>query len=298
MFSRVWSLFCNADGNYVRESWKYAFGIGQSPELTAEWDRLSCKDRLEQIRDQLTEEETAMLIALLQQMGGADLEKMGYLNALHWWVIGGHTPLGLNSIGLHTRLGSGTSNLHRRIFEHALSTGHLSYAFSTPINRIEESNGIVTASSRDGRSWKAKAIICTVPLNVLRSIQFDPPLSAEKVEAAHAEGNVNKCNKLHVDVAGPDYLSWSSFSSPGEGLICGIGDRLTPANNSHLVVFGPDPAAHNGICLKDADAMQKAVRHLLPRDKREEAQISRLVSITHMDPDLRTFILLIVSLPS
>lgn len=59
--SRVWRLFCNVDGNDLRETWKYAFGTRQSPELMAEWDKLSCQDRLDQIRRQLSVEELGVL---------------------------------------------------------------------------------------------------------------------------------------------------------------------------------------------------------------------------------------------
>lgn len=265
------------DGDFQRQSWKYPFGTGQSPELMAQWDQLSCQDRLEQIQDQLTEEDTSMLIALLQQMGGASLDRMGLLDALRWWTLGAHQPTGLNDIALHTRLGSGNSTLHCRMFEHALSTGNLSYRFSTAVTHIDESDGIVTVTTRDGAVYKTKAVISTIPLNVLSTIRFSPPLEEEKVEAVR-DGSVNKCNKIHVDLKGPDYLSWSSFGAPGLGMVCALGDQVTPAGNSHLVGFGPDPWATNGIYLTDIDALKKSVLHLLPEDKRDDAVIERIVS--------------------
>ncbi|KAF2994091.1 hypothetical protein E8E14_000933 [Neopestalotiopsis sp. 37M] len=275
MFSRVWGLFCNVDGNYLRDTYKYPFATGQSPKLMSEWDELSCQDRLDEIRDRLSKEEQAMLIAVIEQMGGNSLDKLGLLDALRWWSLGGNTPTGLNDIGLHTRLASGNSTLHRRIFEHAESTGNLSYSFSTAVERIVGSDGVTTVETRDGRTWHARTVVCTVPLNVLSSIQFSPPLPGEKLEALQ-QTSANLCNKVHVDLDGPDYLSWSSFGSPGQGLVAMLADRLTPAGNTHLVGFGPDPTATNGMNLKDMSAVKEAVLHLLPKNDRDRQNISRI----------------------
>ncbi|OQE02396.1 hypothetical protein PENSOL_c002G05700 [Penicillium solitum] len=144
--------------------WKYAFGTNQSPELISKWDKLSCQDRLDQIR-------------------GNTLDKIGLVGVLRWWVLGSHTPTGLNDIALHTRLRSGNSELHRRIHEHALSTDNLSYGFSAPVERIEDAGDIVTVPTGDGKTWKARSVICTVPLNVLASVEFIPRLPADKVAA-------------------------------------------------------------------------------------------------------------------
>ncbi|KAI1083676.1 amine oxidase [Whalleya microplaca] len=277
MFGRVWRLFCDMDGDDLKHTWKYAFGTGQSPELTAEWDKLSCQDRIDQIEDRLTKEERSMLEGLLLQMGGASLDRMGLLDALRWWVLGSHQPTGLNDIALHTRLASGNSELHQRIFRHAVSTNSLAYAFETPVARIEDSGDLVTVTSRGGQSWKAKSVICTVPLNVLASIEFSPPLSPGKL-AASQEGSVNRCNKVHLDLNGPDYLSWSSFATPGKGIICALGDRLTPADNSHLVSFGPDPAGPQGISLDNIEVVKDAILDCLPKDKRDEVVVNRIVS--------------------
>ncbi|CAK7202167.1 hypothetical protein SEUCBS139899_004887 [Sporothrix eucalyptigena] len=277
VIGRVWEKFCNVDGNDLRETWKFAFGTGQSPELLAQWDKVTCQERLEQIQSELSPLDTAVLVAFLQQMGGASLDRMGLLNALHWWVLGTHEPLGLNRIALHTRLSCGHSELHRRIFTHARSTGRLSYRFNAAVTHIKDMGNTTTVTTRDGSTYTASSVVCTVPLNVLSSIVFDPPLSMGKQAAANA-GQVNHCNKVHVDLRGPDYMSWTAFSSPGQGLICAIGDRLTPHNDSHMVSFGPDPSAENGVQLNNIDGVKSAFLAMLPAEKRQEVVINRIVS--------------------
>lgn len=225
-----------------------------------------------------------MLQAQLMQIGGNTLDKIGLVGVLRWWVLGSHTPTGLNDIALHTRLRSGNSELHRRIHEHALSTDNLSYGFSAPVERIEDAGDIVTVPTGDGKTWKARSVICTVPLNVLASVEFIPRLPADKV-AALQQQSVNRCNKVHVDINGSDYLSWGSMATPGKGLISAFGDHLTPVNDTHLVCFGPDPGCSAGITLDNLDTVKAAVVHLLPENKQSEAVINRIVS-EHSPPKL------------
>ncbi|KAM3501685.1 hypothetical protein MY10362_005357 [Beauveria mimosiformis] len=249
---RVMRIFCNVDGHHLKHSWKYPFATGQSPALMAQWDKRSCKDRLDEIRDQLSAEQLSVLESQLLQMGGSSLDKIGLL-------------------------GSGQSELHRRIFEHAKATGNLSYRFQTPIRRIEDAGHVVAVTSRDGQTYKAKSVICTIPLNVLSSVDFSPPLPADKL-AAIQHRSVNRCNKVHIDLNGPDYLSWSSLGTPGKGLVSAFGDHLTNANNSHLVCFGPDPDTPSGLSLDNVESIKSAVIHLLPKDKQDEVIINRIVS--------------------
>lgn len=77
---------------------------------------------------------------------------------------------------------------------------------------------------------------------------------------------------------GPDYLSWGSMATPGNGLIAALGDHLTPVNDTHLVCFDPDPECSTGISLDSLNTVKAAVVHLLPENKQDEAVIIRLVS--------------------
>lgn len=274
MFGRVWGMFCNVDGAYMKEAMPYPLDSMRNREQMNKFDKLSCRDRLEQIRPALSSEEIGMLEAILLQMGGGPLESMGLLDALRWWSLGNHLPTGLNDIALSTRLRSGQSALARKIFDHAVSTGRLSYAFSSPVARIEDSESYCTVTTRSGKTYKAHKVICTIPLNVLGDIEFSPKLPARATQAISA-GQTNKCNKVHFDIPGPDLVSWNSFASPGKGLICALADNLTPAKDTHLVAFGPSADTTVGLTLKDnISGLKEALNHLLP-DKREIKRIVR-----------------------
>jgi hypothetical protein len=246
----------------------------QNREATGYLDRISCQDRLNQIKEQMTHEEIAMLEAILLQMGGGPLDRMGLLDAVRWWALGNWTGTGLNDIGLTYRLKNGQSSLARKIFEHAKSTSNLSYSFSTPVKHVADNNGLVTVTSRSGQIFKCRKVICTVPLNVLADIEFSPALPALKVQASR-EGSTNHCNKVHFDVEGPDLILWSAMGVPGKGAICALADNLTPVGDTYIVTFKPSPTMKSGINLDDGiETIKDSLKHLLP----EGQEIKRVVS--------------------
>ncbi|OAL44422.1 flavin-containing amine oxidase [Pyrenochaeta sp. DS3sAY3a] len=265
MFCKTWSLFCNVDGQGGRTIMPYPFDGMRNIDAVQTVDELSCTDRIEQIKNQLNSEELAVLKSILLQMAGGPLEDMALLDAIRWYALGNFVPSGLNDIGLYTRLKSGQSQLARRIFEHALNTGNLSYAFSQPVQKITDESGTVSVATRTGQKFECSHLICTIPLNVLADIDFSPPLNSLKAEASNI-GHVHKGNKVHADIEGSDLISWTSFNYPGEGLICAISDGLTPASDSHLVLFGPTKTTTSrGLSLAEGvDGVKKAVNHVLP----------------------------------
>jgi pseudooxynicotine oxidase len=69
--------------------------------------------------------------------------------------------------------------------------------FNSPVSFISQNDDSVTGTTRDGKKISASHVVCTVPLNVLHSIEFTPPLSTEKSNASK-EGQVNRGLKVHA----------------------------------------------------------------------------------------------------
>ena len=61
MFSRVWSEFCNVDGACMKQGMPFPFDSMRNKTEMQKYDKLSCKDRLEQIRPHFSDEEIEML---------------------------------------------------------------------------------------------------------------------------------------------------------------------------------------------------------------------------------------------
>jgi Flavin containing amine oxidoreductase len=70
----------------------------------------------------------------------------------------------------------------------------------TPVKRkrpIKPSSTVVQVTMQSGITWEVDAVVCTIPLGVLKhgAVTFDPPLPKEKENAIHSLGTglLNKC---------------------------------------------------------------------------------------------------------
>jgi monoamine oxidase len=118
------------------------------------------------------------------------------------------------------KLKKGQSALARALFDEAVGAG-LDYSFSTPVTAVCDSGSSVTVTTTSGSTFRAKRLISTIPLNVLHTISFSPPLSATRQEAISI-GQVNQMNKIHAEVEGDGMTSWGGCRYPSR-LLYGYG---------------------------------------------------------------------------
>ncbi|KAJ4318018.1 hypothetical protein N0V84_007072 [Fusarium piperis] len=181
MPAKAWGIFINTDGNTGRE-------IYPLPYSTLGNSCLSCRDRIDQIKDQLSADELALLKSLVPYIGGGSVENFGYDIATfeEVWTL--------------YKILEGRSTLVRRIFDDAVRLG-LQYSFKTPIKSIVEREGIVSLHISDGKIVRDQRVVNTIPIAVLPDIHFDPPLSPLHQEATRI-GQVGYLTKVHVEVEG------------------------------------------------------------------------------------------------
>lgn len=237
------------------------------------YDKMSAKDRIEQIKHDLTPHERAAVESFVLLCSGGTLETMSFLEFLHWWAMCGYTYQGCLDMLITWKFREGQSSFAIRFFQEAVATTKLSYSFSTPVKKVtNKADGRVEVETSVGKTFTASRVICTVPLNVLNTVAFEPPLIPGKQQAASI-GHVNQCVKVHAEVSDKAMRSWSGITYPDNKLMYAIGDGTTPSGNTHIVAFG---ANHNHI---DADAdieeTKKAVQGLAPG----KFDIQRLVSL-------------------
>jgi hypothetical protein len=125
-------------------------------------------------------------------------------------------PNGLNDVTLRTGVRGGQSSLAKKIFEHAVSTGRVSYSFSNLVSR----------STCD-----------VVPLNVINDITSSPPLSGLKMEASSVCSS-NACCTVYSDLDSLDNILTARL---GKRMILEFADDVTTAGKTHLVCLGPNP---------------------------------------------------------
>jgi monoamine oxidase len=224
----------------------------------------------------LSPQERAVLEASILLASGATLSTTSFHEFMHWWAMCGYTYRGYLDLLITWKFRSGQSTFALRFFSEALSTHRLSYAFNTPVTHIRDTGPSVTLTTQNGLEFRARRAISTIPLNVLSTVTFDPPLSAGKA-AAIGIGHVNQTVKVHAEISNQALRSWTGITYPHNELHYAIGDGTTPAGNTHIVCFGGqnkhmDPEA-------DISVTKRAVSNLFnPAHYQGQAlEIERLV---------------------
>ncbi|KAK0650884.1 Monoamine oxidase N [Lasiodiplodia hormozganensis] len=228
--------FVNVDGASGRNIMPQPANMFYVPEAR-DLDSLSAQDRIDAIASSLSPSERAVLEGFVLLCSGGTLKGMSFLEFLHWWAICGYTYQGCLDYLITYKFSGGQSSFAINFFREALYTKRLSYAFNSPIQSVNDMGNKAEVTTRDGRTYQAARIICTVPLNVLSTVSFNPPLPDGKL-AAIGVGHVNQCVKVHAEVADKNMRSWTGVTYPSNKLIYAIGDGTTPAGNTHIVAFG------------------------------------------------------------
>ena len=219
MTARAWKIFINIDGNNGRDLCPKPYSIlgnsRVSAEKVREVDQLSCQDRIDQIKNQLTADELALLESLIPHCGGGSPENMAFLELLRAQALQGWGPDNFEEFWTLYKFRDGQSSLARNVFDNAVRLG-LQYSFNTPVKSIIDRDGVVSVVADDGNVYRAQRVISTIPLTVLGSIHFDPPLSPPRKEAIKV-GQVNYHTKIHAEVEG-DLRGLRGMCWPGEFL--------------------------------------------------------------------------------
>lgn len=264
----------NVDGAYGRKIMPQPHETFLVPEAR-QFDSMSCQERISQIEGDLTPHERATVESFVLLCSCGKLENTSFLEFLHWWALCGHTYQGCLDMLITYKFRYGQSTFARKFFEEALETGRLSYCFNTPIATVEESTSTVTVTSRAGESFRASRLVCTIPLNVLSTISFNPPLSQGKQDAIRT-GHVNQCVKVHAEITDKDMRSWTGITYPHNKLLYAIADGTTPSGNTHIVAFGAD---FNHIqAEEDVGKTIGAVQALAPEIRDVQRLVSALIA--------------------
>ncbi|KAF4535888.1 uncharacterized protein LTHEOB_12491, partial [Lasiodiplodia theobromae] len=262
IITHAFTTFCNIDDAHPHLG-ATVLPQPHSPHSSpsaAQYERLSAAERLDAIRTQLSATEHALLTALLGAISGAPMEQTGFFDVLRWWALAGYSTAGVYAATETWKLGGGggeggkgQSGFARAFFDEAAGTGKLAWAFGTRVEAVvQQDDGTVALLTGGGGNDKQKQkrfvgrrLVCTVPLNVLRDVRFEPPLPQAKA-AACVRGHVHRGAKWHVEARdGGRFRDWaaavasSSSEEEGEGsrLLTARGDGLTPGGNTHLVWF-------------------------------------------------------------
>ena len=217
MTMKAWRVFINIDGEDGRKVCPLPYStlgnLRVSYDQVKKADQLSCRDRIEQIRDQLTADELALIESLVPHCAGGAVENVGFLEMLRAQALQGFTPETFEECWTLYKIREGQSTLARRIFDDAVRLG-LQYSFKSPVKSIVDRDGSVTLTTTTDKVHRAKRVVNTIPLAVLPTIHFEPPLSPLRQEAIKV-GQVNYLTKVHAEVEG-DLRGLRGCTWPGD----------------------------------------------------------------------------------
>lgn len=228
-------------------------------------DQLSCRDRIEQIKDQLSADELALIESLVPHCAGGSVESVGFLEMLRAQALQGFSPETFEEVWTLYKIREGQSTLARRIFDDAVRLG-LQYSFKTPIKAIVDRDESVAITTVAGSIHRAKRVVNTIPLAVLQTIDFDPPLSPLRQEAIKI-GHLNHLTKIHAEVQG-DLRGLRGCTWPGDFLYVYGDGFCAGGKTTRITSFAGD---NRGILdpLKEPERLETALKRFHPMEIRK-----------------------------
>ncbi|KAL6245738.1 hypothetical protein RBB50_006891 [Rhinocladiella similis] len=260
--------FINIDGDFGKSIMPLPYNPTLVPDAV-HLDKLTLKDRIDQIQQDLEPLERTLLEGMLLSLTGGQLETTGFFGVVSLWALCAYSSDCLGRAVAAFKLRHGQSDFARRFFQEALDAQKLSYFFNCPVASVKDRGSQVEVTAKNGLHFQAKKVICTVPLNVLSNIVFDPPVQ-ELSDDVLASINSNQSTKLHVITPSDALSSWDGLTYPYNRLVHASGEGTTSSGAAHIVCFG---ASYN---------------HIDPEDNIEETLAA--VKMFHQDIDVKSMV--------
>ncbi|KAL4802480.1 hypothetical protein BDV18DRAFT_154182 [Aspergillus unguis] len=164
----------------------------REPATWKKYDHLSVKDRLDALSD-LSQPDRELFESNISTFGSALAEQTGFVDALRWYALGGHSMPGVFEMAGVYKLGNGGMTAFANAMFQEYRGDSL---FETTVTEIHQTWSGVEIVTAQGQRIKAKSVVSTTPLNCLNDIKFSPPLSPLR-HAAATEGHINRGAKIH-----------------------------------------------------------------------------------------------------
>jgi len=248
--------FCMQASNIFRDRPWHA--LDNITEEIRQLDNLTAKQVLDGMK--LPADQYMPLLAWWEGIACCPLQNASYLPLLGVWssIVRDDFAAQCDS-NARFALKEGTASLHEAILMDAdVDAVHL---FSE-VARLESNGNGVVATTTDGEKYTASACVVTVPLNVLHTIEFEPPLSEQKRKAvADGQATCGFQNMLKVRARDGELQSFLAMSPNASGIQWMGTERQTDDGCWILITYGPQA--------KEFDIFDK---------ERVEREVNRIIS--------------------
>jgi monoamine oxidase len=215
-------------------------------------DRLTIREKLEHLG--LDPDEFDAVEGMWATNFSGRTEDGGYAQALRWCALaGGSWQLMFEACATYKVVG-GT----RGLIEAIAADAGVEIRTDTRVASVTQDDGGATVTLADGSSLTAAAVVVTLPLGVLDSVTFDPPLSEGKRRAAH-QGQASQGVKVWARLRG-EYEPFVALA-PGSAPLTLCQVEHVADGETLVVAFGSVSERLDGT---DPAAVQEALRTWLP----------------------------------
>jgi monoamine oxidase len=220
-------------------------------EAVASVDHLSMQDRIDQ--SDFTPEERDLLNPVFSTSCSAPCSDGALTAMMRWFSLPGWSfGLMLEAVGVFPIR---TADLVQAL----VADARPDVLLSMPVVAIEQRDERLTVTARGGETFGAAAVVATIPLNTLGTIDFSPPLAAQK-RAEADRGQASRGVKVWAHIRGD--LEPFFLMAPDEHPMTFLVTERVLADGSQLVVaFGPDGER---LPADDESAVRSAFARFLP----------------------------------
>ena len=217
-------------------------------------DGISARDRLNSL--DLNELQRAFVDGYFSTTAHNLLKEAAWTDLLRCYALSGHNLAGLNDALARFEFKNGTVELINAIAQ----DGGAEIRLSTPVYRVEQTTDSVTVITEDDEILKARMAVITLPMNVLKDVEFSPQLSAAKL-AASEETHSGFGTKFHAILEGAhgNFAAFAPTTEPQP--ITYLFSTGVEHGDTHVIGFGPSPEF---LDINDNENLQAAIRRFIP----------------------------------
>jgi monoamine oxidase len=184
-------------------------------------------------------------------------DKFAWIEMVRWYALSGHNFTDMNDMSARFHFKDGTVALLNAL----LAEGKPEVRLGAPVRKVIQGETLITVVTNSGEEMRAKAVVSTIPLNVLKDIDWQPALLETKLQASR-ETHSGFGTKLHALIEG-DHGDFVGVA-PSHFALNWLGTEGIEDGHTHVIGFGPDPAL---LDVNDTQAVEKAARLFIPDAK-------------------------------
>jgi len=199
--------------------------------------------------------EEALFSAEISVQSNAIPADVSYLSQLRWWSAAGW-DFGL-MVDCLARYKSDEGN--SALIDQMSSRAKLDIRLESPVSSVDQTGELVIVRTLDGREFKAKRVVCALPMNCIKNVGFMPPLDDAKLSLS-GEEHAGKGMKVLFTTEG-ELEGHTVVAPPGSKL--NLLNPVREQGGTRLYVgFGTDGAAFDP---KNLDEVNQVLSDLHPQ---------------------------------